>query len=245
VVLTTDTVAELYAQRYPARSREQWAVIANGYGESDFETDAEEASSPLDDRPIHLVHSGFLYPFYPPGRNPRPFFAAVARLRDAGALSGDTLKVTLRGCGDVAHYQRLIDEAGVGDMVAATDSIPRREAIRELRQVDGVLVFQGSPFNPQVPVKVYEALRANKPILALTDEAGETARFVRSSEAGLVARMDSSEAIAKALKDLLERLRSGTAPTASPDEIARHSYLNRTAELAGLFDEVVRESTRR
>jgi hypothetical protein len=35
------------------------------------------------------------------------------------------------------------------------------------------MVFQGTPFNTQIPAKIYEYFRAGKPILGLVDTAGE------------------------------------------------------------------------
>jgi len=43
-----------------------------------------------------------------------------------------------------------------------------------------LLLLQASNCNSQIPAKVYEYLRAGKPILALTDPEGDTATLLRN-----------------------------------------------------------------
>ena len=44
----------------------------------------------------------------------------------------------------------------------------------------GLLLLQASNCNDQVPAKAYEYLRCHRPVLALTDPAGDTAELLRS-----------------------------------------------------------------
>jgi hypothetical protein len=105
--------------------------------------------------------------------------------------------------------------------------------------VDGLLVFQGHDSNPAIPAKLYEYIRARRPIFALVDDRGETAALLRQAAVGTLVPLDSRERIGAGLLDFLEQVRSGVAPVASDKEIARHSRRNKASELACLFDEVV------
>ena len=54
--------------------------------------------------------------------------------------------------------------------------------------VDGLLVLQAANCNDQIPAKTYEYLRAQQPLLALTDPAGDTADVIRRAGIDTIAR---------------------------------------------------------
>jgi hypothetical protein len=102
-----------------------------------------------------------------------------------------------------------------------------------------LLLFQGVVFNKQIPAKAYEYLRAGRPILALTDPAGETARLLNGWDGVYSAREDSVTGIQAALGRLLADLAAGTVPLRRRDEVRRLSRESRTAELAAVLDAAV------
>ncbi|MGH7301845.1 MAG: glycosyltransferase [Candidatus Rokuibacteriota bacterium] len=235
-VFTTPGTAAIFAQRYPDVSPRRWAIIANGYDEDSFAA-AEQLAPPRDPgpRPLVLLHSGTLYAH---ARDPRPFFTAVAALRRAGRISPANLKIVLRATGDDAYYRGCLREAGVDDIVTLEPPLAYREALAEMLSADGLLLFQASNSNMQIPAKLYEYLRARRPIFALTDAGGDTAHVLREAGIDTIAPLDSAEMIAKRLDDFLPRLRDPRV--ALPDETAvrRHSRKARTKELAALLSSI-------
>ena len=58
------------------------------------------------------------------------------------------------------------------------------EALAEMISSDALLILQASNCNDQIPAKLYECLRARRPILGLTDPAGDTAAALRAAGEG-------------------------------------------------------------
>jgi glycosyltransferase involved in cell wall biosynthesis len=235
-VFTTPGAVQMYAERYPDIPPARWRRIANGYDEENFLT-AEGAvgTRAAPNGRLVLVHSGALYPVE---RDPRPFFAALAALCRDGKLTTTELQIVLRASGYEDVYRWQLQQHGLADMVVLKASLAYREALAEMLQADGLLLFQASNCIHQIPAKVYEYLRARRPIFALTDLHGDTAGVLKTAGIDTVVPWDSSEQIAQGFLAFLARLRAGQAPLASEEEIARHSRRARTQELVQLLETI-------
>jgi hypothetical protein len=240
VIFTSPGARRLYAERYPEVPAARWSLIPNGYDERAFEA-AESALAPpvIGTRPRHLVHSGLLDPA---DRDPRPFLRAIAVMKRAGAVSAGNLRVTLRATGHNALYAQFVAQAGIADIVDVADVIPYSAALGEMLAADGLLVFQGPTCNHQTPAKVYEYLRAGRPLLALTDTRGDTAALMRA--AGYteedICNPESESAIGASLTGFLVRLASGTSHHADPAYVRGLSRQHQVGVLAGILDSVSR-----
>jgi hypothetical protein len=107
-----------------------------------------------------------------------------------------------------------------------------------MRTAEGLLILQPSNCKQQLPAKLYEYLRARRPILGLTDLQGDTAQALRQAGIDTLAPLDAKEAIIRALEDFIARLRAGNAPLASDATIAAHSRQARAGALALLLHEL-------
>lgn len=235
VVFTAPGAQRMYAARYPDIPAERWALIPNGYDESNLVSAERASAGARAEGPLRLVHSGVLYRSE---RDPSRFFAALAQLRQAGRIHPENLQVVLRASGDEAYYADRLRELDLESLVRLAPPLPYPEALAELFAADGLLVFQAANCNHQIPAKLYEYLRVGRPILALTDLAGDTAGVLREVGIESIAALDSQPAIAAALVDFLERIRTGRAALPDRARVARHSREARTRELARLFDGV-------
>jgi hypothetical protein len=235
-VFTTHGAMNAYRERFPALAS-KFSVIENGYDEDGLTVPpaAEVPAALPQGRRLTLLHSGVLYQS---GRDPSAFLAALAALKQAGRIAAATLRVVLRAPGDAADMQKLVDEHGVGDIVEIAPSVPYREALQEMLAADGLMIFQGTPFNTQIPAKLYEYFWARRPILGLVDPAGETARVLRTAGFDSLVAMDQMDAIVPALERFVEQIRGGTAYVATPEVVAQCSRANRARQLADVFDEV-------
>ena len=227
----------MYRERYLDVPDTRWASISNGYDEENFTAARQNIQHRLPANTcIRLLHSGLLYAA---DRDPSAFFAALARLRDAGIISSTDLKVILRAPGDAHYYLRLINDKNVGDIVSVKPAVPYREALAEMLAADGLLLFQWQESNANIPAKLYEYLRAQRPILAFVDPAGDTASVLKSAGRGKIVPANSEERICNELVAFLRDLRAGTEPTLNDAEVKSYSRLEKTYELAKLFNSVI------
>lgn len=238
IILTTPSAKSRYAEKYPNVPKDRWVHIPNGYDEAIF-TEVEKIRTTVDRprnrHPLHLVHSGVLYP---DERNPTSFFKAISQLRKKGAVSSNSLRVTLRATGHDEHYGKLLIEYKITDIVTLAPPISYRDALTEMLEADGLLLFQSSSCNQQVPAKLYEYLRAQRPILALTDESGDTAATLRKAKTGTIAPLDNAAGIERNLMEFIANLENGTANHCDLAFARRHSRKELTARLAKILSEV-------
>lgn len=233
-VFTAPGTLHMYAARYPQKPRSHWAIIANGYDEEEFREVERAVGERLPAKsPLVLVHSGVLYPSE---RDPHAFFAAVADLRRSGQISPASLKIVLRGSGHEDVYGRYLREHGIEDIVCLAPPIAHRDALMEMLEADGLLLFQAANCNHQIPAKIYEYLRAKRPIFAMTDPESDTARLLRKMGTDTIVCLDSKQQIAKGLWKFLQELQRCYSLIRNHEEIFLHSRKSRTCELAKLFD---------
>lgn len=236
-IFTTELTRQMYAERYPGYGDSKWGVIENGFDEENFlEAEVDLESDPLGNAgQITLVHSGVLYPHE---RNPKAFFSALATLKRSGKLSAKDLQVILRATGSDELYRPMIAELEIDDIVRLEPVVAYREALREMLRAEGLLLFQGSICNHQIPAKIYEYYRAGRPIVALVDPEGICASMLRELGVPDIADIANPEHIAKVLLDLLDALRAGRRHGVTRDVAASHSRKSRSAELAQLLNQI-------
>ncbi len=239
-VFTTHSAMQVYRDRYPELPQKKFVVIENGYDEDGFRSEtAPVPAAPVPTaRPqrLTLLHSGVLYQN---GRDPSAFLHALAQLRDASRIDSGKVRVILRAPGSMEGTRKLVTRYGVEDMVEVAPPVPYNEALKEMLAADGLMIFQGTPFNNQIPAKIYEYFRARKPILGLVDTTGETARVLRAGGFHDLAQMDDSADIMRVLDSFVTRIHSGQAHIASEALVAASSRAHRASELAAMFDSVV------
>jgi len=149
------------------------------------------------------------------------------------------LKLRFRASGHEAFLRSLIQTHGLADSVELLPPVPYREALDEMVRADGLLLLQAANCNEQIPAKVYEYMRAGRPIIALTHPAGDTAAVIRDAGLDTLAPLDSEEAIADLLIRFLEADRTGPLPLPRADYVARSSRRGRAESLANLLDDAV------
>ncbi len=230
-VFTTPGAARAYCERYPAFA-ERIRVIENGYDEESF------ASAPQPrlrrDGPLTILHSGIVYPSE---RDPTALLDALATLRAAGIASPGTLRLRFRAAIHDDIIRELAAARGVSELIELAPAVTYRDALAEMQATDVLLVLQASNCNDQVPAKLYEYLRAGRPIVALTDPAGDTAGVLRAAGLLTVAPLDDAPAIAQLLRDTIGSLRAGRVQRPAPESVRSASRRERARELARLLDE--------
>ena len=243
LVCTTPGAIRAYRARYPQVPAARFVLIENGYDEANF-ADAERlaatrASSGAHPDEVLMLHSGIIYPFE---RDPRALFEALAALLQGGLVCGVRLRLVLRAPVHDGFLRALIAEHGLQGVVEVAPHLPYREALAEMLGADALLLLQAANCNHQIPAKLYEYLRARRPVLALTDSAGDTAQALRSAGIDTIAALDSKAAIRAAIESFMRALADGSAPVPSPETSRAHARSARAAQLAILLSEVADEA---
>ena len=236
IVCTTPGAIAAHRRRLAQVDAGRFCLIENGYEEADFNDGA--AGTGHRSRFL-LLHSGVIYPSE---RDPQPLFEALARLRRDGLLAPHNFQLLLRATGHDAWLAGLLVKYGIGDLVTLAPLLPHGEALREMQSADGLLLLQAANCNGQIPAKLYEYLRCRRPVLALTDLAGDSAAKLRLCGIDTIGQLASSGDCARALLRFLELARQGRAPLASNSAIALHSRQTRSHALAELLDQVTYRS---
>lgn len=227
---TAKSAADLYRQRYPA-SPARIEVLENGYDEDAFimASNTPETSLPLNPGNLTLLHSGIVYP---DERDPTALFNALSRVPERGRLK---LRFRAPVHEDLIH--RLMETHRLDDIVEILPAIPYQEALTEMLRADGLLVLQAANCNEQIPAKVYEYLRARRPIIACVNPQGDTARLLAKSGIEALAPLDDPDQIAIVLQRFIDSPARGTL--ADPSAVSGASRIGRTRQFAALLDETV------
>ena len=236
---TTPGAAREYQQRYPHAAR-RMVVLENGYDEESFASatvpvgthEAPPTHAGKTSRAMVLLHSGIVYPYE---RDPTQLFMALGQLKAQGKLGPDDLKIRFRASVHDDLLKQLAQTHGALDFIELCPPIPYRQALAEMLSVDALLVMQASNCNAQIPAKIYEYLRAGKPILALTDPNGDTAGVLRQAGLNGIVKIDSADDIAVALPALVRDWRSGHAMLPRIEAVRMASREGRSATLTKLL----------
>lgn len=238
-IFVTQRSLNMYAARYADEEHGEFVLIPNGYDEETFASLTHSSASSIQPgssrRPIRLVHSGLLYPC---GRNPRTFLEALTNLIQQGRLERSAIHIVLRASGSDGNYDSMIAEYGLTGVVDIAPMLPRREALLEQLEADGVLLFQGAEFNTQVPAKLYEYFRSGKPIFALVDPSGETAEILSRENTGLVVDLNNVPAIEKKLLVFLASLRNKSFVPLQGETLTKYSRHVGARKLVSLIDSI-------
>lgn len=234
-VFTTPGAALVYQQRYPYAAC-RMVVLENGYDEESFASIAPrpqvEATTVPGKRPLVMLHSGIVYPSE---RDPTQLFEALGRLKKAGALSAADLLLRFRASVHDELLKKLAQVHSVQEFIELCPAIPYRAALAEMLSVDALLVMQASNCNAQIPAKIYEYLRAGKPILGLTDPDGDTAGVLRAAGLDDIAALDSADEIARVLMAFMHAVTSGVTKLPNAVAVQRASRRGRAESMALLL----------
>ncbi len=233
-VFTTPGAVATYKQRYPSRA-ERILLLENGYDEDVFA--GAEGGEALNPGRLTLLHSGIVYPSE---RDPTRFFEALAILRRRRPDLLHNLMIRFRAAVHDDLLRELAHRFEVTDEVQILPPVSYRAAVNEMMCADGLLILQGESCNQQVPAKLYEYMRAGRPIIVLADPNGDTARVAKMAGIGAGAPLEDAGGIARLLEDYCENPRLDTLPESQA--VASASRRERTRNLVELLEDVMRGS---
>lgn len=201
LVFATEASKELYQSHY--QCHDKFEVIENGYDENNFIKAQELAPSHtniFNCNKYSLYYAGGLYPN---GRNPRPIFEAIAKLRNNNILSPNNFELIFQGAGDGSEFSKLLDDLSLTNIVTFIQPTSFLLALVNMTRANALLLIQDSRFNLQIPGKIFEYFRTGKPLLIKTDPTGATAALGKTHPQSLI--VDCDNEIEHAVTELLAK----------------------------------------
>jgi glycosyltransferase involved in cell wall biosynthesis len=239
VTTVSDACRRWLLARNGSGAAKPFRVLRNAYEESDF----ADAAPPPDADVFRVVHAGTLYGAK---QDTTAFFAALSRLRAAGAFGARRVEVVLAGKVD-AHAVDAARAAGCADVLALPGFVSHEEAVRLMRSATVNLLLTWSEPGPVAdgvcPGKMYEQMAAGRPVLALALPSCEAVSLLGETGGALVAGPHDEAAIESALARLAAADADGDAALAAPPRTqaaARFSRRSVARELADLLLSVAR-----
>lgn len=236
-VFVTPSALSLYGKRYGQQATERFVLIENGYDETSFEELERNGPNrePLMPGRITLLHSGIVYPSE---RDPTALMKALGALRRSGVLDPRHFCLRFRAPVHEQMLRSMAEAEGVEDMIDIGTPVPYLEALSEMLRADGLLVMQGANCNEQIPAKVYEYLRAHRPILGLADPEGDTGRLLASAGIEHVGPLEEPESVEHLVRAFVGALASRAVRIPNPNAVAEAARHRKSEALAGLLDSV-------
>ena len=215
IIANTDAVKRQWEERYP-QWRHKIHLIWNGF-------DREEAIMPRPDSVRTrrtLTHIGTDYG----GRMPWPLIESLDRLISTGKIGSDSIQLRLLGPiqseyleSSLSPYPRLMQ---LGCLHVDERTLPQAEAREELLDADYLVLFDivdNEPSGSQLPAKIFDYIRACRPILAFTSDNSAVSRILAATDIPFtrIAPNATGSEIDVGVTALLALPRTGIEPSAA------------------------------
>jgi len=205
LVFVTRQAAERVLAGLPEVYWERVHIIPHGFEELPADLVRDPENPPVaGQRRMRMIHAGA---FYPNMRGPETLIEAIRKLKDQHPLA-ELPEIDCIGV-DTVCYQRLVDEAGVGDVLRLHSSVAYEECRRRIAESDAILILDtpgsGGIF---LPTKLIEAFAFGKPLLGLSDPESAVASILCEVEQGWADSRDP-DAIVRELERLMLRWKRG------------------------------------
>ncbi len=225
-------IADHLSQRYASKLNAPIGLNYNFYDPEEYP--ADEPSAP-GRRPFTVSYVGAMYG----NRTPHQFFEGVRAFLNRQQLGPERFQFRWAGAiSGVNNLTDVIDRCGIRPYLDFMGQLPHREALRLLMQSDAALIIQ-SPDDPiHVPGKLFEALGARVPVLALAKPC-EVTEIIERCRAGLVSSHAPAD-IAEKLAQFYSRSSQGQPWDFNQAEIGRFSADASVERLSHLLDEASR-----
>ena len=149
-----------------------------------------------DARPFTISYVGTMYA----SRSPRPFFEGMRAFLDRSGLSPSQFRFQWAGgASGIADFAEVLERTGVRPYLDYLGQVPHREALRLLVRSDAALLIQAPDDTIHIPGKLFEAMGARVPLLALSGQC-ETSEIINRCRAGIVCA-HTAEAVAAGLAE--------------------------------------------
>ena len=239
IVASTVRLRDTLVARYPWKPRETFLAIPNGYDEGDFS--GIVTTSGLSSNELIIVHAGNINESF---RDPRPVFEAVRRAAEAGLVDLSRVRFRFLGggpFGESSEMKQAVERTGLMSRVEFLPRASYEASLTELSRAGVLLLLQASRDTVDlVPAKLFEYLRAGRPVLALVPD-GATAEVLRETGGGWVVDPADTDGLLDTVATAYRAWASGCSDSPMADRAALEKFSRErlAGTLAAHFDALV------
>lgn len=206
-------------------------VITNGFDPDDFKIsgNVEPANKFL------ISHVGTIDDL----RDPRPFLYAVKALVQETMSFQDQVEVLFVGVVSKKLIAEIESDAVLNKIVIFKPYVAHHAVFELYRKSAVLLLVLANSVNAigNVPGKLFEYMASEKPILALGKEDGDSARIIRSGNAGFICDPNDTGGIKIAIQRLFKDYKN---PAKKKNEsLQKYSRKSLTGDLVKILNEVI------
>ena len=183
------------------------------------------------DQPFTISYTGAMYA----SRTPHQFFEGMRTFIDTRKLAPHQFRFRWAGgASGIDDLDAVIDRFGVRPYMDFLGMIPHRDALRLMMQSNAALLLQSPDDAIHIPGKLFEALGARTPLLALAHPC-EVTEIIQRCRAGIICP-HTKESVAAALEQFEARHRKAAPWDFDHDAVQKFSADAAVAKLARLFE---------
>ncbi len=221
-------IADYLTQQYGSILKAPVELNYNFFDPEEYPAPSSAAGA---SRPFTVSYAGAMYG----QRSPHQFFEGMRAFIDQAGLTPAQFRFRWAGgAAGISDLGEIMDRTGVRPYMDFLGQIPHREALRLLMGSHAALLIQAPGDTIHIPGKLFEALGARVPLLALAHPC-EAADIINRCRAGIVCPHTASS-VAAALAEFRRLSMQGTRWQFEEAEVQRFSADASVGRLAGLLE---------
>ena len=222
-------IADYLSKRYANLLRDPVELNYNFFDPEEYPRDA---ARPSPEQPFVISYTGGMYT----GRSPLQFFEGMRLFIEQSGLTPQQFRFRWAGAAyGIDDLAEVLDRTGVRPYLDFLGMVPHREALRLLLASDAALILQGPGDAIHIPGKLFEALGARVPLLALALPCEVTDIITRCG--GGVICPHTRESVAAGLAEFYRLHQKGARWQFNETEVQRFSADASVGRLAALFSQ--------
>lgn len=242
IITTTESTRQDFLRRYPkVLSSEKICVITNGYDEEDFNFETIQRRK---NEQFTLTYTGAFQSSYKQN-TPKYFLEALKNIIIENPEVGENIRVYFIGIFN-QRDKKLFSDPIFRNVITVKEHVTYKESLLHQLKSDVLLLFlvqsalsKGGRSIQRIPTKLYEYMRAQKPILALVHN-GAARDFIEAHNLGITVDPMNVEEIKRVIMELYTKYQTGSLKVQCNGKILRRfdrGYL--THKMAEMLDKIM------
>lgn len=231
IITTTPHASQNFVDRYNLNDKKVY-TITNGYDEEDFYKIKENKKN----NKFTIIHNGSCYL----NRSPQTFFKAVRNLIERGFLDKSKIEIIFVGKNDAKVMEESKIEIEEYNILREVGYCSHNKSLELLTNSHLLLLILGSLQKQKsvYPGKVFEYLKIEKPILAISPQGSVVENLLKETECGVNIEYNEIEKIEKIILNYYNKWISGEDIRTNGKNINQYERKNLTKRLCKIFNEM-------